>query len=381
MIDEYEVWSYREDVQRCMRCGFCKSLCPMSEFVEWESESPRGRVQVIKGLLDSNLKANTHIMNSLYNCALCGYCLWRCPPGVRTTDAFKAARKYLVDSNLYPPEIDCIEGKIRKERNIYGLPNELRTEWIDLMEVSSKVPVWKKADVVYFPGCISSFSSRGISIAHSTSLILNKMGLEWTIMGNEEWCCGNPLILAGKLETLREIIEHNVGAVRRLEAKILVTSCAGCYRTFIQDYPRFIGELGFEVYHISQLMEKMDLRKFGIKINEVVTYHDPCELGRHSSVYEPPRKVLKELLGNNFIELPKSRSLAKCCGGNRVLKVTNKGLAKNLALKRLEEVYSVGAKKLVTACPACLLNLSDAVMEEGSEVEVLDITEVIAKAI
>ncbi|MCD6530540.1 (Fe-S)-binding protein [Candidatus Bathyarchaeota archaeon] len=373
----YDLESYSEDVQRCMRCGFCKSLCPTYEFVGWESGSPRGRMLLIKGLIDKELEVNEYVADRIYKCVLCGYCLWRCPPGVRTIDAIKACRKFLVDSGFYPRELDDLEEKIVEKHNLYGLPNASRLKWLDLMNLPNEVSVNRKADVVYFPGCVTSLSSRGVNIAFSTSKILDKMGLDWTLIGEEEWCCGNPLLLSGKLDHLKDIVEHNVEAIRNLKAKILVTSCAGCYRMFAQEYPKLIGDLGFKVYHISQLIEeRLDLKGFKIKDREKVTYHDPCELGRQAGIYEPPRRIVKEIFGNLFIEIPKNRALAKCCGGNRVTRIVEPEISRSLALKKLAEVQSVGARKVVTACPSCVVNLS----EVGGQVEVLDLTEVVAEA-
>ncbi|PDM26479.1 hypothetical protein CP083_03585 [Candidatus Bathyarchaeota archaeon B24-2] len=372
----YDLESYSEDVQRCMRCGFCKSLCPTYEFVGWESGSPRGRMLLIKGLIDKELEVNEYVADKIYKCVLCGYCLWRCPPGVRTTDAIKACRKFLVDSGFYPRELDDLEEKIEKSHNLYGLPNDSRLKWLDLANLSNEVSVNRKAEVVYFPGCVTSLSSRGRKIAYSSSRILNKMGLNWTLIGEEEWCCGNPLLLSGKLDRLKDIIEHNVEAIRGLEAKVLVTSCAGCYRMFAQEYPKFVGDLGFKVYHISQLIEeRLDLKSFMVKDGGKVTYHDPCELGRQAGIYDSPRRILKDIFGSLFVELPKNKALAKCCGGNRVTRIINPEVSRSLALRKLDEARSIGARKIVTACPACVVNLS----EGGGEVEVVDLTEVVAE--
>ena len=381
----YDLESYSEDVQRCMRCGFCKSLCPTYEFVGWESGSPRGRMLLIKGLIDKELEVNEYVADKIYKCVLCGYCLWRCPPGVRTTDAIKACRKFLVDSGFYPRELDDLEEKIEKSHNLYGLPNDSRLKWLDLANLSNEVSVNRKAEVVYFPGCVTSLSSRGRKIAYSSSRILNKMGLNWTLIGEEEWCCGNPLLLAGKLDRLKDIIEHNVEAIRGLEAKVLVTSCAGCYRMFAQEYPKFVGDLGFKVYHISQLIEeRLDLKSFMVKDGGKVTYHDPCDLGRTFKIFEEPRNIIKAIPGVEFVEMTRNRLQARCCGGGGGVQANDPDLAVQMAAERVRDALEVGAEVIVSGCAACKDNLRKGAKaipkQERGKIKVMDITEIVANA-
>jgi len=374
---------FREEVQRCMRCGYCRALCPTWDFVGWESGSPRGRIQMIKALLDGEAQASEHVADRMYKCALCGYCLWRCPSGVKTTDAIRAARDHLVRRGCYPRIIDEIAGHIGENHNLYGLSEEDRTQWIALTGLEDLVKTGKRAEFLFFPGCVASFSSRAMGVAAATSQILDALGANWTILGDEEWCCGNPLLLSGKSGSVKRVAEHNVNAIRRLGAKVVVTSCAGCYRTFTQDYPRFIGNLGFQVYHVSQVLETMlnqDKLKFSRALDVTVAYHDPCELGRHAGVYEPPRRILREIPGVKLVELPNNRFLTRCCGGGGILKATNPEIAIKLANKKLEEAHRVKAKIIASSCPSCKLNLSDAIAASEGLTEILDITEIVAWA-
>ena len=376
---------YREDIQRCMRCGFCRTLCPTWEFVGWETGSPRGRMQLIKALLEGELDANPYLTDRIYKCALCGYCQWRCPPGVKTTDIIKAARAYFVDMNYYPLEMDKVIGCIEENRSIYNVPRKERAFWIELMDLQDLVPLKKEAEVVYFPGCVSSFSGRAMKIAAATSLILDHLRLDWTVLGEEEWCCGNPLTLSGKIRFARELAQHNVGAIRRLGAKVLLTSCAGCYRTFTEEYPKRVNDLGFsfKVQHTVQFLEEM-LKHRSVELEvgaaETVAYHDPCELGRPLGIFAPPREVLKRIPDLRFKELPKSKSLTHCCGGGGLLKATNPEIASKLGLKKVEEAKSIGAQSLISACPSCLLNISEAIDRSNSPMRTMDITEAVAKA-
>jgi len=382
-VEHPSIADFREDVQRCMRCGFCVALCPVEEYMGFESNTPRGRMQTIKALIEGEVKVNEYLMNRIFNCSLCGYCLWRCPPGVRTVDAIKAARAYFIQHRCYPKAIDALDMFVRENRHIYDLPKEARTEWIGYMDVKEIVKVKERADIVYFVGCVSSLSGRAMGIAAATSEILNRLDFDWTILGEDEWCCGAPLLLSGKGEAARELAEHNVDAIRRRGAATVLTPCAGCYRVFTQDYPQLVGELGFKVYHTSQLLDSvLDQVRTAFKkqVKGKAIYHDPCEIGRLGGLYDQPRRVLKTIPGLTLLELPKTRELTRCCGGGGVLKAVFPDIALKLALKKLGEVQAVGADTIISGCPSCKLNISDAVAEGEASIQVLDISEIIAEA-
>lgn len=374
---------YAEDVERCMRCGFCRALCPTWEFISWETGSPRGRMQLVKALLEGEVKTNRYLMERIYGCALCGYCTWRCPPGIKTLDVIKAARAYLMDANCYPREIDRIIGNLETNKSIYDIPKEERTLWVELMDLEDIVPIGKKAEIVYFPGCISSYSARAMKIAAATSLILDQLGLDWTILGRDEWCCGNPFGPSGKRGIMESVVNHNVGAILNLDAKLLLTSCAGCYRTFTSEYQGATNHAGFKVLHVVQLLEEMLKHKkleFEESVRTVASYHDPCELGRLCGVYEPPREVLKRVPGLKLRELSKSRSLSRCCGGGGLINITMPEIASKMKARKLDEAKEVGTDKIVSSCPSCLLSISEAIDKSHSSIEMLDITEIVTEA-
>ena len=378
-----ELTRFREDIQRCMRCGFCRALCPTWEEIGWETGSPRGRMLALKGILDGSLEPSQFISDRIFDCTLCGYCTWRCPPGVKTVDILKSARALLVEKGCYPQSLNEISSSIKGEHNVYGLPAQGRADWIDYVGMTGEVPTKGSAKLVYFVGCVTSYSGRAMSLAAATSKILNEVGVDWMTLGNQEWCCGDPLLLAGKKSQAKELVSHNVDAIHDTGAELVITPCPGCYRTFVTEYPEFVGDLGFRVLHVSQFFEqlinegKLKLKK---KALEAAVYHDPCELGRLSNIYDPPRNVLRKIPELKLLELGKSKELTRCCGAGGALKITNPSLSLRLASKKLDECKSSGANLIVSSCPTCKLNISDAVMETGGDIRVLDIVEVVAEA-
>ena len=366
-----------------MRCGFCRVECPTWSFIDWESGTPRGRMMIIKALLDGELEVNDYIAERTYQCTLCGYCLWRCPSGVETTEAIKALRSLLVSRGLSPEALEPISRHIKENKSIYQSPRETRRNWIEKLGLEEIVRIGGEAEVIYFPGCMASLSDRTMKVAGATSTILHAAGLDWAVLG-EEWCCGDPLFLSGMSDSAKELAEHNIEAIRGSKAKVLVTSCAGCFRTFMREYPKIIGDLGVEVYHTSQFFIKL-LKEGKLRlekpVNMTATYHDPCELGRLMGVYEPPRDILKTIPGLKLIELRKNRNLTVCCGGGGMLRVTYPDIAAKLAKRKLDEAHEAKAEAIVSACPTCEINLIEAKIENGDDMEVLDISEVVARAI
>jgi len=381
-VKEYTMQEYYPDVHKCMRCGFCVNWCP-GGFTSWESYTPRGRMQTIRALIENKLQASPNISDAMYKCVQCAYCTWRCPAGVRCADAIKAARAYLVERKLNPEVTNSLENTVRENRNIYGLPEEARIEWIDYFNLKDSVKIGGKADIVYFAGCVASLFGRALSISAATSQILNKLKANWTYLGAKEYCCGNPLFQTGKLENAEELAKLNRKTIQETGAKTVLTACPGCYRVFVHEYPRLIGDLGFEVVHISQFLEKkIDEGKlnFTDRIEKTIAYHDPCELGRHIGVYEPPRKVLSSIPGIRLVEFAHNRNYAQCCGAGGVVKGTNPQWALELGKEKLDQAHEAGAEMVTSTCASCKLNILDSIAENEDTLEAMDLTELVARA-
>ncbi len=382
--ERYDVKEYSVDVHKCIRCGYCVVLCPVHDFMKWESESPRGRMQLIKGLIDEELKFNNLIMDRMFECNLCGYCKFKCPAKVRTVDAIKAARSRLNKDGYVPKPIVAISDAIKESKNIYNNAPNTRTDWIDYMAMKEFVNIGDRADAVYFTGCSTILTSRAMSIASATAAILNKLEYKWTLLGEEEWCCGNPFLAAGQIDNVEKFANHNIKAIKSTGAKTIITSCPGCYRVFVEEYPDIIGDFGLEVLHITQVIEKGiddDKLKFNNRIARRVTYHDPCELGRYQGVFEPPRKILESIPGMKFSELSHTKNFTQCCGAGGLMKTTFQDLSKKMGIRKLKEANEVKAEVIVSSCQTCKLNIMDAIQENRAQLKTVDIAELVAKAI
>jgi Fe-S oxidoreductase len=215
--------------------------------------------------------------------------------------------------------------------------------------------------MLYFRGCTAREKEK--NIASTTETLLKTAGIQYEILEDEK-CCGSVLLRTGFKE---EAKEHMAKNLKDFKGKLILTSCAGCYKTLTQDYE------GLDVIHISQLIDKL-INEGKIKFTKKdlnLTYHDPCHLGRHSGVYEPPRSVIKEIA--NLTEMKNIKENSSCCGAGGGVKSSYPELAKTIANRRIAEAKDTGADILITSCPFCKLNL------KNSSLEVLDLTEFLVK--
>jgi heterodisulfide reductase subunit D len=230
-------------------------------------------------------------------------------------------------------------------------------------------------------GCVSSFFPRSYAIPQAAAGLLDAAGVDYALLGGDEWCCGFPLLANGAGDAARQAILHNVGRVRALGARQVVLTCPSCYRTWAHDYPAVAGGLmdGLQVRHISELLAdlvdqgRLPLRAAGVR----VTYHDPCDLGRRGGVVDAPRRVLNGIPGLELVEMREARQDALCCGGGGNLESVDPGLVQAAAARRLAQALETGAQTIVSACPQCERTLAQAARRQGARIRVVDLTELV----
>jgi Fe-S oxidoreductase len=224
------------------------------------------------------------------------------------------------------------------------------------------------------------------AIPQSFATVLGRAGVRFTTLGSDEECCGFPLLMAGQLKQADTMVRHNVERVRALGVPRLVTTCPSCYHMWHHTYPEVLGEpLGFEVVHATQVLAELvtqgRLELVEPKRTGVVTYHDPCDLGRKSGIFDEPREVLRRVPGYTFVEMQQSREHALCCGGGGNLETFDAGLVQEVAAQRVAQAAEVGATVLVSACPQCVRTLSKAARAQRVRVRVLDLTQFVEMAL
>ena len=233
-------------------------------------------------------------------------------------------------------------------------------------------------------GCVASFYPMVYGIPQAMVQVMDRAGVDFATLGGEEWCCGYPLFTAGMEDLVADLMAHNVARVREMGAKTLVTTCPSCHYTWAHLYPLFDpSPLGFEVLHASQylarLLEEGELRLGSFE--QVVTYHDPCDLGRKSGVYDAPRQVIEAVPGIEFREMGATRENALCCGGGGDVQIVDESVTAAVADRRLGQAQRTGARVVLSACQQCKRTLMAAARRNKVRVRVMDIAELVWRAI
>ncbi|NVM28107.1 MAG: (Fe-S)-binding protein [Candidatus Helarchaeota archaeon] len=373
------------DMLKCARCGKCRSLCPSFKTGEskWETTSARGRVLLSLGLAQNKIPATKQLISDIYGCFFCKYCSELCPSEVDVSKIIEVTRATISERGLTPNPVQFLLTNLDESHNIFNLDQEDRLLWAINVEEILEDRVCKKADVGFFVGCLAAFKGTLSIIPEALTLIMDKLNINFTVLGEEEWCCGNPYIIAGASESkIKEIATHNVEKMTELGIKNLITSCPGCYRVWSFMYPRVYGKLPFKVQHSSQFLAQL-IKEKKLKItnsqNLKVGYQDPCELGRHCGEYNSPRTVLEAIPNINLIELENNRENSECCGGGGLVKALHPSLALNQGKNKIKQYHSYKVDLLITACPSCFENYFTSLESCDTKLDVKDLNELIAE--
>ncbi|MEM0232752.1 MAG: (Fe-S)-binding protein [Candidatus Nezhaarchaeales archaeon] len=400
-MSELFVKSYIDEIYRCIRCGYCRDfaryrdaaykVCPLREADTtpgFEPYSARGRLMLLRFVIEGKLQLNEKLAELFYTCPTCRNCWDKCYVAqtrlegkymLNTVEIYEAFRHDLFKAGLISPRHKEILEWTEKEHNPYLEKHEDRVKW--LPEDVKQPP--SRGDVVYFVGCTSSYRQK--NIASATLRLLQKVGINVALLYGDEWCCGSPMIRIGHRELARKLAEHNINAIKNAGAKTVVFSCAGCYRAFKIDYQELGLQPPFELRHAIDLaLQLINEGKLSIKkeFKHKVTYHDPCHTGRHlvhmrAEIFEQPREVLKRIPGLEFIEMERVKRNSWCCGAGGGLRSYNPQVSLTLAKNRLREAEGTGADIITSICPFCYRNLSDAIQMTDSHMKMYDLMEIL----
>ncbi len=343
-----------------------------------ESASPRGRNAITRAVIEERLAWSPEIEKSIFSCLGCGACTAACFPSLKTKDVVFHDRECLVDEGLYPEIADRLAKHVAENYNISNEDNEDRDEWRELLkDVPEEILDKEQADVIYFVGCVASFFPLVQKIPVNMARIMKRAEVDFTILGGEEWCCGYPLIGAGMRDKVKSLMDHNLEKVREVGAREIIFSCPSCYNTW-----KTLYQPGVEILSSSELLERLMVEK-KIPMREIratVTYHDPCDLGRKSGIFEAPRSVLRSIPGIQLVELPNNRQLSMCCGGGGNLEMVDPDLSAEVAQIKIEEILQTGADMVVTSCQQCVRTIATRARRQRIDLVVKDLAELVAEA-
>jgi Fe-S oxidoreductase/FAD/FMN-containing dehydrogenase len=358
----------------CAQCGYCVEGCDQFYGRGWESESPRGKWFFLKEYMAGRAEMTQEWVDKFMACTTCETCNVECPLELPIEPSWLKIRGELIherDHMTFPP-FEVMRASLDKENNIWGAYRADRADWSEELE-----PAPERAEVAYFPGCTASYVEQ--DIAKSTATLLRKTGLEFTYLGQDEACCGIPMLMSGLWDTWEEILRHNVAEMKKRGVKTVVTSCPACWLVWSEYYPEWAEKLGieydFEARHYSEVLaERIEAGEmtFEQPVDMRVTWHDSCHMGRAGGIYDAPRAVLEAIPGLEMVEMAHNREEALCCGSVITL-VADPDVGKEIGDVRLQEAEDVGAEALVTSCPCCEVQLRVTADKTGRDLPVIDL--------
>jgi Fe-S oxidoreductase len=324
----------------------------------------------------------------LWACTSCKACDEICPVNIEILDKILDMRRYLaLMESDFPTELGNTYRSMENSSNVYGMNQGERADWAKDLEDVNIVDGSGAFDheYLYWVGCPGSFDDRNKKTSRAMVKLLQRAGLDFAILGPSELCTGDPARRSGNEYIFQMLAMQNIETLNGMGVKKIVTQCPHCFNTLKNEYPQLGGN--YTVVHHSQLLMELladgRLSMDGASLDERVTFHDSCYLGRHNDVYLAPRKVIGSLAGIDIIEMPRNGTRGLCCGAGGARMWMEERIGKKVNTERSEEALATGASRIAVACPFCYVMMDDGVKEKGKdeEVRVQDIAEVLIEAI
>jgi len=403
-------WKDNLDAFACMECGRCQDACPA--FASGKPLSPKMiLVNLEKHLLGNHaaivakkaddlepLVPGTVTEGEAWTCTTCGACMHVCPVEIEHIPKIVGLRqaRVLMESK-FPPELTPFFRNIETNSNPWGLGSAKRGDWAEGLNI----PLLKDkpgAEYLFWVGCMGSFDDEGKKIAIATAAILKAAGTDFAVLGTEEKCCGDSARRLGNEYLFQTLALENLEIFRRYGVRKIVTICPHGFNTFKNEYPGLVDrmpgvtdaekaalksvEVVSHVELIAQLVETgaLKLRPREPGASTPFTFHDPCYLGRHNGVLDPPREILARALGGRAKELRDNREHSFCCGAGGGLMWTEESLGTRINHMRTDAVIASGAGLAAAACPFCLSMLKDGLKDKDrTDIQVKDIAQIVAE--
>jgi len=397
-------WKQLLDTDSCTMCGRCTSVCPAKatgklldprEIVLKVGEvmaasSPHGYVRPPLGTpkeitISSNSVFERITTEELWACTSCRACDEICPVNIEILDKILDMRRYLtLMESDFPPELGTAYRGMENQSNPWGLNPGERGDWaVSLRDEGLNVEILDpgqplEAEYLYWVGCAGSFDDKNKKVTQAMAKLLRRAGITVAILGPSEMCTGDPARRSGNEYLFQMLAMPNVEMLNGMGVKKIITQCPHCFNTLKNEYPQLGGN--YELIHHSQLLENLiasgQLDVSQATLEERLTYHDSCYLGRHNDVYLAPRKVVGSIKGIEIIEMPRNGTNGMCCGAGGARMWMEENIGTKVNEERAREAIATGATRVATACPFCYIMLDDGVKAAGVEeadVKVADI--------
>jgi Fe-S oxidoreductase len=426
-------WKGLLDFSSCTECGRCQSQCPA-----WNTGKPLSPKKVIldlqqhayekapyllKGITEESLAekpdeshAGVDVLallnrplvgteeeggvihpDELWACTNCGACVEQCPVDIEHIDHILDMRRYqvMVESN-FPSEANTLLKNLENKANPWGMAEDKRMDWIqELAEQDDPVEVQvvddklsPETEYLFWVGCAGALEDRAKKTTKAIAELLDIAGVKFAVLGGMEACTGDPARRLGMEYVFQMLAQQNVETLNEAGVTKIVASCPHCFNTLANEYPQLGGT--YEVVHHSQLLAKLvdEGKLIPVEnIDENITYHDPCFLGRHNKVYTPPRDIMAKVPGVKTQEMHRHKERGFCCGAGGARMWMEERIGKRINTERVDEALTTNPDTVSTACPFCQVMLGDAINEKKSQgeakesLEVVDVSQLLLRSV
>ncbi|MFT6631695.1 MAG: Fe-S oxidoreductase/nitrate reductase gamma subunit [Bacteriovoracaceae bacterium] len=380
----------RMDTLSCVECGRCTQVCPAN--LAGRPLDPKKIITKTRDALDEAKGGEVDFWeNSIFSsaeldsCTTCGACMEECPSNIEHVQSIMDLKRYkALTLGDIPPEAATTINNIRINGNPWGVSQDDRFNWADDLDVPV-IETGKKVDYLYYVGCAGSYDSSNQKVVKDTVELLKKAGVDFAVMGKTEKCNGDPIRRFGDEYSFFEVAIENIANMNKYDFGKVVTHCPHCLHTIGKEYAKF-DDGDFETIHHTELLADL-LKNEKLKptkaVDEELTYHDPCYLGRHHGEYDAPREILESIPGVKIKEMEKNKDKALCCGmgGGNMWYEMHEGT--DLVDNRLAHVGETKVEKLATSCSFCMINFNSGKgkNKETENLEVEDIASILSKSV
>jgi len=413
-------WKGMLDLGTCTECGRCQSQCPA-----WATGKPLSPKQVILDLRDHALAKAPYLLASeeerkelpasvlaeaerplvgteaengvidpevIWSCTNCGACVEECPVDIEHIDHIDGMRRHqvLVES-AFPQEATTMLNNLERRGNPWGLAEDKRADWIAELDfevpvVDGKIPAG--VEYLYWVGCAGALEDRAKKATKAIAELLHTAGVSFAVLGPAEACTGDPARRLGNEFVFSMLAQQNIETLNEAGARKVIASCPHCFNTIAREYPQLGGN--YEVIHHTQLLARLvgEGKLTPVeKVEEKITYHDPCFLGRHNKVFTPPREIIGAVPGTTAEEMHRCKNRGFCCGAGGARMWLEERTGKRINEERIDEALALDPDTVSTACPYCLVMLGDAVNAKKAAgqakptLEVIDVAQLLVRSV
>ncbi len=398
VIEDF-TWKQLLDTDACTMCGRCTAVCPAH--ATGKPLDPReivlkvGEVMAATGSPVVTPPIGTdhdiHLVpgsvfqrittEEIWSCTTCKACDENCPVNIEILDKILDMRRYLsLMESDFPAELGNAYRAMENQGNPWGMNQGERADWArDLDGVTVVDPGEALThEYLYWVGCAGSFDDKNKKVTQAMAKLLRRAGIDVAILGPSEMCTGDPARRSGNEYLFQMLAMPNVEMLNGMGVRKIITQCPHCFNTLKNEYPQLGGH--YEVVHHSQFLEQLietgRLDLAGATLEERVTYHDSCYLGRHNDVYLAPRKVIGKLKGIDIVEMPRNGVQGMCCGAGGARMWMEETIGEKVNDARAKEAIATGATRIATACPFCYIMLDDGVKGQGFEEDQIRVADI-----